>query len=215
VVNFKIKLSLNQHLTPKGFGHMKQKQKQISRGDIYYADLNPVIGSEQGDNRPVLVVQNNVGNKYSPTIVVAPITCKLTKRPLPTHVIIPYTSGLDADSLALMEQIRTIDRSRLNEYIGRIDRGVQSKVDYALAVCVGIDGNKRVKSSTPIKPKILALCLCLRCEGDFIESGYVLVKKGWQDVKKVCYFCGMRQGLVFGVISNDALLPNNSDSINL
>jgi len=114
------------------------KMKPIKRGDIYYAGLNPVVGSEQGETRPVLVVQNNLGNKYSPTLVVVPITRRLKKNQLPTHVYIPQTSGLAADSLALVEQIRTIDRMRLREYIGRIGKSVQSEIDTALAICVGI-----------------------------------------------------------------------------
>jgi len=114
-------------------------RKPIKRGDMYYADLNPVVGSEQGDNRPVLVVQNDLGNKHSPTIVVVPITCNLSKKPLPTHVIIPRIYGLDADSLALAEQIRTIDRSRIREHIGRISDKTQSKIDSAIAISVGID----------------------------------------------------------------------------
>lgn len=96
------------------------REKQISRGDIYYATLNPVTGSEQGGYRPILVVQNNVGNAHSPTIVVVPVTRNLNKNPLPTHVIIPQSCGFDADCLALVEQIRTIDRSRINKYVGSI-----------------------------------------------------------------------------------------------
>ena len=114
------------------------KTKHIKRGDIYYANLNPVIGSEQSDTRPVLVVQNNIGNKHSPTIVVVPISCKLKKSSLPTHVIIPSSSGIEVDSMALVEQVRAIDRSRIRDYIGQIGGKVQSEVDVALAVCVGI-----------------------------------------------------------------------------
>ena len=114
-------------------------KKPIRRGDIYYARLNPVEGSEQGRTRPVLVTQNDVGNKFSPTIVIIPITRSPKKNDLPTHVIIPMHTGLKADSLALVEQIRTIDRARFGEYIGRISDTVQSKIDDALAVCVGID----------------------------------------------------------------------------
>lgn len=114
------------------------KTRLIKRGDIFYANLNPAIGSEQADIRPILVVQNEMGNKYSPTIVIVPISCNLKKRSLPTHVTIPHLSGLKSKSIALVEQIRTIDRSRFREYIGRIDSRVQSRVDTALAVCVGI-----------------------------------------------------------------------------
>jgi mRNA interferase MazF len=113
-------------------------KKQIQRGDIYYADLNPVVGSEQGECRPVLIVQNNTGNKHSPTIIITPITSNLNKNPLPTHVFIPKMNGLEKDSLALTEQIRAIDRLRLNEYIGYAEKSVMSQVDRALLISIGL-----------------------------------------------------------------------------
>jgi len=173
--------------------------KHIKRGDIYYANLNPVVGSEQGDTRPVLVVQNNMGNKYSPTVVVAPITCSLKKKPLPTHVTIPAFCGLTVESMALVEQIRTIDRLRLDGYIGRIDSKVQLRIDTALAVCVGIERHRAPKG------ELITLSLCPRCERDFTDSGCILVKKGWQEVKQLCDFCETRNGFVFGVIKGDLL----------
>ena len=112
--------------------------KTIKRGDIYYADLNPVIGSEQGDCRPVLIVQNDTGNKYSPTVIITPITSNLRKNPIPTHVFIPKICGLEYDSLALTEQIRAIDRVRLREYIGCAGKSVMSQVDKALFISVGL-----------------------------------------------------------------------------
>jgi len=167
--------------------------KTIRRGDLLYADLNPTIGSEQGGLRPVLVVQNNAGNTHSPTIVVVPITHNLNKRVLPTHVVIPQSSGLDTDSLALVEQIRTIDRSRIAGYIGQVGINAQNEIDAALLVCVGIEEHRAKKG------EMLVLSLCSRCENDFRNSGYVLVKKGWQEVKEDCDFCHVRQGLNFGV----------------
>ena len=137
---------------------MKNEMKPIKRGDIYFAGLNPIIGSEQGDLRPVLIVQNDTGNKYSPTVVIVPLTCNLEKRPLPTHVLIPQTGDLEHDSLALTEQIRTIDRTRLSRYIGRIDMEEQSAIDKALAVCVGIE--KWLSS----KKELFELHLCSRCK---------------------------------------------------
>ena len=95
--------------------------RTIKRGDMYYADLSPVVGSEQGGVRPVLVIQNNTGNKYSPTIVVAAITSVISKTKLPTHYSIPAVNGLETESLVLLEQIRTIDRKRLDEYIGTLN----------------------------------------------------------------------------------------------
>jgi mRNA interferase MazF len=168
-------------------------RKQIKRGDIYFANLNPTIGSEQGDMRPVLVVQNNAGNTHSPTIVVVPITRNKNKNALPTHVVLPQSSGLESDSLALVEQIRTIDRSRMYAYIGHISSTVQTEIDTALLVCVGIDEHCYSKGD------VMTLTLCRRCESDFRSSGYVLVKKGWQEVKENCDFCKVRQGLTFGI----------------
>ena len=110
----------------------------IKRGDIYYADLNPVVGSEQGNTRPVLLVQNDTGNKHSPTVIVAPITGKLQKNPLPTHVRLSKSCGLEKDSLALTEHIRAIDRSRLGNYIGSADKSAMSQIDTALSVSVGL-----------------------------------------------------------------------------
>ncbi|MCL2547028.1 MAG: type II toxin-antitoxin system PemK/MazF family toxin [Oscillospiraceae bacterium] len=110
----------------------------IKRGEIYYADLNPVFGSEQGDTRPVLITQNDIGNKHSPTLVVVPLTTKVKKNMMPTHVLIPQSCGLEIDSLALTEQIRTIDRSRLGSYIGRIGAEEQAAIDKALAVSIGL-----------------------------------------------------------------------------
>ena len=171
--------------------------QKIKRGDIYYADLNPVVGSEQGDYRPILVVQNNTGNLHSPTIVVAPITRKLRRNPLPTHVLIPKSCGLDKDSLVLTEQIRTIDRSRLAGFIGRIDDKMQSVIDKALAVSVGL-GEQCNKKTEP-----LVLTLCPRCEANFRDSGYLLIKKGWQEIKEDCDYCDVHKGLTFGIFKSN------------
>ena len=170
--------------------------KPIKRGDIFSANLDPVIGSEQGNIRPVLVVQNDKGNHYSPTIVIVPITSKPGKNLLPTHVTIPKHCGLTADSLALTEQIRTVDRSRLYEYIGRIDYRVQEIIDKALAISIGI--NKKLSA----KGEMFELCLCHRCENSFLDNGYVVVKKGWQDVKENCDLCKQRLGIIFGIFSS-------------
>ena len=113
----------------------------IKRGDMYYADLSPVVGSEQGGIRPVLVIQNNMGNKYSPTVIVSAITSKLNKSKLPTHIELGSDEyGLKSDSIILTEQIRTIDKSRLKEKIGHIDdTNVMSKIDNALGVSFGLE----------------------------------------------------------------------------
>lgn len=111
----------------------------IKRGDMYYADLSPVIGSEQGGVRPVLIIQNDVGNKYSPTVIAAAITSQTTKNKLPTHININSSEyGLVKDSVILTEQIRTIDKSRLKEKIGQIDPFTMNLVNNALGVSFGL-----------------------------------------------------------------------------
>jgi len=111
----------------------------VKRGDIYYADLSPVIGSEQGGIRPVLIVQNDVGNKYSPTIIAAAITSQINKAKLPTHIEISAEEyGLNKDSVILLEQIRTIDKKRLREKIGRLDDGLMEQVNEAIGVSFGL-----------------------------------------------------------------------------
>jgi len=114
----------------------------VKRGDIFYADLSPVIGSEQGGVRPVLVVQNDVGNKYSPTVIAAAITSKINKAKLPTHIEIDAQKyGLSRDSVILLEQVRTIDKQRLREKIGKLDELQMIKVNDAISVSFGLIGN--------------------------------------------------------------------------
>ena len=111
----------------------------IRRGDIYYADLSPVVGSEQGGLRPVLIVQNDVGNKYSPTVIAAAITSKLSKTKLPTHIdVFADKVGLQKDSVVLLEQIRTIDKTRLKEKMGHLDDDMMHRVDAAITVSFGL-----------------------------------------------------------------------------
>ena len=113
----------------------------IKRGDIYYADLSPVVGSEQGGLRPVLIVQNDVGNRYSPTVIAAAITSRLTKSRLPTHIdVMADKVGLQKDSVVLLEQIRTIDKTRLREKMGHLDDDVMHRVDEAIGVSFGLGG---------------------------------------------------------------------------
>lgn len=111
----------------------------IKRGDIFYADLSPVVGSEQGGLRPVLIVQNDVGNRYSPTVIAAAITSRMTKTRLPTHIDIYATdAGLVKDSVVLLEQIRTIDKQRLKEKMGHLSERMMAEVDEALYVSFGL-----------------------------------------------------------------------------
>ena len=112
----------------------------VKRGDIYYADLSPVVGSEQGGMRPVLIVQNDTGNRHSPTVIAAAITSQLGKARLPTHIELHGAScGLSRDSVILLEQIRTLDKSRLRERMGKLPDAVMEKVNGAIAVSFGLD----------------------------------------------------------------------------
>lgn len=114
----------------------------VKRGEIYYADLSPVVGSEQGGVRPVLIVQNDVGNKFSPTVIAAAITSQREKSKLPTHIELPSSNcGLSRDSVVLLEQIRTIDKRRLKEKMGRLDDGSMNQVNEALGISFGLNFN--------------------------------------------------------------------------
>ena len=111
----------------------------IKRGDIFYADLSPVVGSEQGGLRPVLIIQNDVGNKYSPTVIAAAITSRMDKTRLPTHIDIHADKvGLAKDSVVLLEQIRTLDKRRLKEKMGHLDSVIMTRVNNAIAVSFGL-----------------------------------------------------------------------------
>ena len=111
----------------------------VKRGELYFADLSPVVGSEQGGIRPVLVVQNDIGNKYSPTVIAAAITSKLDKAKLPTHIELSSKEyGLEKDSVVLLEQIRTIDKTRLKERIGRLNTFKMNQVNKAMMISLGV-----------------------------------------------------------------------------
>ncbi len=122
----------------------------IRRGDIYYADLSPVVGSEQGGIRPVLIVQNDVGNRFSPTVIAAAITSQHSKANLPTHIMLDAgTTGLAKDSIVLLEQVRTIDKHRLKERMGCLDDKAMSLVDQALSVSFGLgSGREEMRQAT-------------------------------------------------------------------
>ena len=127
---------LPSRIMPKGNSKMN-----IKRGDIYYADLSPVVGSEQGGLRPVLIVQNDVGNKYSPTVIAAAITSRMSKTKLPTHIDLGGPdAGLAKDSVVLLEQIRTLDKKRLKEKMGHLDDETMRNVNNAIQVSFGLGG---------------------------------------------------------------------------
>jgi mRNA interferase MazF len=117
----------------------------VKRGDIFYADLSPVVGSEQGGMRPVLIVQNDVGNRYSPTVIAAAITSQQNKARLPTHIEIEArTYGLSKNSVVLLEQVRTLDKRRLRERMGCLDEKVMQRVDGAIAISLGLRADRDV-----------------------------------------------------------------------
>lgn len=161
------------------------EEREIKRGDIYHADLNPILGSEQGGYRPVLIIQNNTGNKYSPTVIVAAITSQ-PKTKLPTHVPLKGIVGLEKHSVVLLEQLRTIDKRRLDDYVGTLDRQLMLKVDKAL------------RSSTGVKKldKPILMCLCPICAKPFYESNEHYIERAdtEQKAKECCMFCNVRQG---------------------
>ncbi|HIW71623.1 MAG TPA: type II toxin-antitoxin system PemK/MazF family toxin [Candidatus Levilactobacillus faecigallinarum] len=119
---------------------------EIKRGDVFFADLSPVVGSEQGGMRPVLIIQNNVGNHYSPTVIVAAITARIEKPKMPTHVGISAAhTGIERDSVILLEQIRTIDKQRLKDQVTHLDARTMAAVDAALATSIGLVDRSRKK----------------------------------------------------------------------
>ena len=123
----------------------------VKRGDIYYADLSPVVGSEQGGLRPVLIIQNDIGNRYSPTVIAAAITSRLGKTRLPTHIdIFAERAGLSRDSVILLEQIRTLDKRRLKEKMGHLDDHVMQQVNDAISVSFGLTPSRPVAPAAPL-----------------------------------------------------------------
>ncbi|MBE6673361.1 MAG: type II toxin-antitoxin system PemK/MazF family toxin [Ruminococcaceae bacterium] len=130
----------------------------VRRGDIYYADLSPVVGSEQGGMRPVLIVQNDVGNRYSPTVIAAAITSRMGKTKLPTHIDVMRGSieredgtGLQRDSVILLEQIRTLDKRRLGEKMGHLDERLMRRVDDAISVSFGLTQSVAKRSEPTVQ----------------------------------------------------------------
>jgi len=121
----------------------------VKRGDIFYADLSPVVGSEQGGLRPVLIVQNDIGNKYSPTVIAAAITSKLDKAKLPTHIdVYAEEFGLSKNSVVLLEQIRTLDKRRLREKMGHLDDVLMQRVNDAITISFGLGAPAETRADT-------------------------------------------------------------------
>lgn len=172
--------------------------KTYSRGDLYYADLGHGIGSEQEGYRLVLILQNDTGNKYSPTVIVAAVTSKVgIKAKLPTHFFLKAGSGgLEVSSIVLLEQLRTLDKRRLMEYIGKISRTQLRGVNHSLAISVGLIEEM---------PTNLIMCLCPACANNFYGTGSYYLRRinPHQTEKELCTYCGQRPGFDYSVIRRD------------
>ena len=164
--------------------------QQINRGEVYYADLSPALGSEQDGYRPVLIVQNQMGNRHSPTTQVIPISTQIKKTKLPTHVVISTFCGLEVESIALVEQLRTIDKSRLGEFVGEVASDELALVNEAMAASLGI---------TTKRPAVWDITLCPKCKSNFEVAGRLLVRRGWSEVRETCDYCQVSLGVTYGV----------------
>ena len=188
----------------------RERPDEVLRGQMYYANLDPVIGSEQGGTRPVLVIQNNVGNSFSPTIIIAPITTRVKKLRQPTHIGIPPFFGLPQSSMAMLEQIRTIDKSRLGDYVGCLDDDVMDYIDEALGISVGLQdpaGGESAQGQRPADeprddvPDEMVLTLCGTCLRQFIYSPEHIVRRiDRTQTKEPCMYCHVRNGYDYRII---------------
>ena len=183
-----------RHLPPAFQREVIDMNKTYLRGDMYYADLGRGIGSEQEGYRPVLILQNNTGNKYSPTVIVAAISSKVdAKAKLPTHYLLKAESGLELPSLVLLEQLRTIDKKRLETYIGRLEEKHIRRIDHALAVSVGLIEEV---------PENLIMCLCPACANNFYGTGSYYLRRvnPAQQKRDICTYCSQRPGFDYEVV---------------
>ena len=179
---------------------MDKKADHITRGDIFFADLDPVTGSEQGGTRPVLVVQNNVGNRFSPTVTILPIT-SVNKKKMPTHVEISTDDRLEQTSTVIAEHPKTIDKSRFGEYITSLDDTQMDKVDTAMRIQLAIPASlpSRNKNSD-----VMLLDLCPKCASFYYNSpSYNIRRTSYlQRVKETCTYCQVRTGYEYIVFKN-------------
>lgn len=169
---------------------------KIYRGDILYADLSPVVGSEEDGFRPVLVIQNNAGNKYSPTVIIAPISSQIKKTELPTHVLLPSHLALPEKSMVMLEQIRTLDRVRLDRYLATADDQTMRSVNKAIRVSLGL-----VPSKSSPHSNALTLCLCPTCASYFYQSKDHFIRRVDTNakIKEPCDYCRLRKGYDFTI----------------
>lgn len=174
----------------------REKPEKVLRGQMYFSNLDPVIGSEQGGNRPVLIIQNDVGNSSSPTVIVAPITTKIKKMGQLTHICIPPHFGLPRRSMVMLEQIRTIDKSRLGNYVGCLDDDVMDYIDEALGISVGLrDFSGQDDEPKEEVPSEMVLTLCGTCLRQFTLSPEHIVRRiDRAQTKELCTYCHVRGG---------------------
>ena len=168
---------------------MFKEKDECCRGDLYYAVLDPVVGSEQGGVRPVLIIQNDIGNHRSSTVIAAPLTSRVGEKSLlPTHVEVPPLGRLKTRSLVLLEQLRTLDKSRLDGYVGHLDPRRMCHVDRALKISVGLVG--AFNDSPSVR------CLCAACAGRYYDDPAFAIRRAdpCQSVRETCDFCGSRTG---------------------
>ena len=163
------------------------------RGDLYYADLGKGVGSEQEGYRPVVIIQNDTGNRYSPTVIVAAISSKVaTKAKLPTHFYLAAENGLKLPSIVLSEQLRTIDKRRLTEYIGHMSEQQMGEIDKTLSVSIGLN---------PSKSQCTRLCLCTSCAQAFLDKGGAHLRQAANpNGQIICISCGQKPGFLYDVI---------------
>lgn len=166
------------------------------RGDLYYADLGKGVGSEQEGYRPVVIIQNDTGNRYSPTVIVAAISSKVTtKAKLPTHYYLAAENGLKLPSIVLSEQLRTIDKHRLTEYIGHMDEQQMREIDKTLSTSIGLNRPS---------PQVTRLCLCKSCAQAFLDKGGAHLRQAAKlDGHAICISCGKKPGTLYDVITKE------------
>lgn len=166
--------------------------RTCKRGDIYFADLGQGIGSEQAGYRPVVIIQNDRGNKHSPTVVAAAVTSKVdAKVKQPTHCFIGAEYGLGLPSVILLEQIRTLDKQRLEKYVGKLSRSHLSDLNHALAISVGLI----------LAQENLVLCLCKHCADNFrLDGKYDLVRVSDNQERETCTYCNHRLGYEYELV---------------
>lgn len=193
---------------------LTEKTTEFQRGEIYYCDFARFGGSVQEGSRPALIIQNNIGNKYGATLIVAPITSIIKKPRQPTHLFLGKRFGLPEDSMLLLEQINTVDKQEhIHEYIGFIDdRNVMRKVDKMIMLSLGIKENKKNFESELLKnlqlkqDDHLYVCLCYRCRQIFSGNGYDVGKIMYEEkIKDTCDWCGVKKGFDCVIKSKEAV----------